>query len=74
MTKCPSDGCFQYLKMLKKKYNLKHEEINWVTLKSEDFIIGPLYAGEIREDQSIRIVLSSESSSENSIPYIKKKD
>ena len=60
--------------MLKKKYNLRYEEIDWVNLKSEDFIVGPLYAGEIREDSIIRVLLNSESSSENSIPYIKKKD
>jgi hypothetical protein len=60
--------------MLKKKFNVKSEELGWVNLKSEDFIIGPLYAGEIREDTTMRILLNTESSSENSIPYIKKKD
>jgi hypothetical protein len=72
MANCPSDGCLEYIKILKKKYNLRYEEIGWTYLKSEDFIIGPLYAGEIREDMEISTILRSESSITNSIPYVKK--
>ena len=46
--------------------------MKWVYLKSVDFIIGPLYAGEIREDIEIKTILRSESSIKNSIPYVKK--
>ncbi len=72
MANCPSDGCLEYLKTIKNRYNLRYEEMQWTYLKSEDFIIGPLYAGEIREDIEIKSILNSESSISNSIPYVKK--
>lgn len=72
MTNCPSDGCLEYIKILKKKYGLRYDEIGWTYLKCEDFIIGPLYAGEICEDMEIKTILRSESSIVNSIMYVKK--
>lgn len=74
MSNCPSDGCLEYIKILKKKYQLLYDEMKWTYLKSEDFIIGPLYAGEICEDVEIKTILRSESSIKNSILYVKKEN
>lgn len=72
ITDCPSDGCLEYLKFVKKRYQLQWEEVKWGYFKPSDFILGPLYAGQISNKFYVRHLLCSEGPVENSMVYVKK--
>ena len=69
---CPSDGCFEYIKFVNKKYNLSWSKIRWKYFKPSEFILGPLYAGQISNKFYVKNLLCSEGPVENSIVYSKK--
>jgi serine/threonine protein kinase len=69
---CPSDGCQEYLKFIKKRYEIPWEKMKWGYFKPSDFILGPLYVGQVSNKFHMRHLLCSEGPVENSVPYVKK--
>jgi hypothetical protein len=72
IAECPSDGCLEYLKFIQNRYSFQWDEMKWGYLSPSDFILGPLYAGQITNKFYIKNLLCSEGPVENSLLYVKK--
>lgn len=62
----------EYARFLKNHYSVNFEELKWRYFKQSDFIIGPLYTGQMNNKFYIRHLLCSEGPVENSVSYVKK--
>ncbi|KAL4475130.1 hypothetical protein ABPG74_001826 [Tetrahymena malaccensis] len=66
---CPSDGCSEYLRFIRKRYKLNWDALKWVMLQPSNFLIGPFDCGQIQEDSQIQVILNSEGPTKNITPY-----
>ena len=62
----------EYLDFLKQRLQLNFPEVKWRYFKPSDFLIGPLYTGQVRDKFFVRHLLCSEGPVENSVTYVKK--
>ncbi len=64
---CPGTGCAEHLAMLRERYSVKWDTIQWGFFDSrDDFLVGPADAGILRDPVHRKIVLHSNGPDENS--------